>query len=279
MELVSIGMSVYNCSSYINDSIKSIINQTYSNWELIIVNDNSTDDTLEKISNYKDTRIKLINNDTNKGLPYGLNLCIKLSSGKYFARMDGDDIMVEDRLEKQVKFLETNPQIDVVGSFAYVIDSSRNILGLRNVVPPKNLKELISTQGYFIHPSVVGKREWFLTNLYDEEIRRCQDFELWLRTYSFSNFYILKEHLLFYRELGESSRWKYYQVFKNIKIILQKHRTKISFFQYILSLSKAYIKYLFYSILKLLGLLQAKYKIDSEKKEEIQVKLNKVISL
>ena len=110
-KLVSIGMTVYNTSEYIEDAIKSILKQTYTNWELIVINDGSTDDTLDKIKKIKDNRIKIFSDSQNKGIAKRLNECIEASSGDYFARMDGDDIMVPYRLEQQVKYLEEHKDV------------------------------------------------------------------------------------------------------------------------------------------------------------------------
>ena len=130
--LVSIGMPVYNCSKYIDDAIISIINQSYTKWELIIVDDFSKDDTIEKIRKFNDPRIRIVINECNKGLPACLNICINNSNGEYFARMDGDDIMVIDRLKKQVEFFKNNPDLaDVIGGLAYLIDQDNEIKGYK----------------------------------------------------------------------------------------------------------------------------------------------------
>jgi glycosyltransferase involved in cell wall biosynthesis len=278
-QLISIGMPVFNCSNYIDQSIISIINQSYTEWELIIIDDNSTDDTLDKIKKYNDSRIHLYCNANNMGLPSCLNECINISKGKYFARMDGDDIMINDRLEKQIEYLENNSSIDVVGGFAYVIDINNKIIGLRNSAPPRDLNELIKVQGYFIHPTVMGKIEWFIQNQYDDKIKRCQDFELWLRTYQSSSFIVLNEYLLFYREVGDNYKMKYYNVYLNLKNILNKHRGKLSSLYYFQSLSKAYLKYYLFDLLMYFGLLLPKQQIGLKEIEEIQKLLNKAINL
>ena len=270
-------MPVYNCVDYIDDAITSIINQSYANWELIIIDDCSQDNTLGKIEKYKDSRIFVIKNEINKGLPACLNICINKSRGEYFARMDGDDIMVKDRLEKQIVFLSSNPNIDVIGSLAYLIDRNNKIKGFKKCIFPENLDEVIKFQGYFIHPTVMGKVEWFIQNMYDEKIKRCQDFELWLRTYNFSNFYVLRENLLFYREVQANYKQKYYQVYLNLKQILKKHRNLLSIKQYYLSLMIAYLKYMLFDIFVFIGLLQPKQELGLNDIEEIQKQLNKVM--
>jgi len=114
---VSIVMSVYNAQKYLDEAIESILNQTYSNFEFIIINDGSTDKSLEIIENYakKDSRIIVINRE-NKGLIYSLNEGIRKANGKYIARMDADDISLPQRLEKQVEFMEKNKNIGICGT-------------------------------------------------------------------------------------------------------------------------------------------------------------------
>ena len=115
---VSVIMGVYNGMDTLKEAIESIINQTYSNWELIVCDDQSTDESLSTLKTYalKDNRIKVITNSKNSGLAASLNHCLKYVSGTYIARMDADDLSVPERLEKQVEFLEKNPEINLVGT-------------------------------------------------------------------------------------------------------------------------------------------------------------------
>ena len=107
--LVSILMPVYNSEKYLREAIKSILNQTFTNFELIIINDGSTDNSLKIIKSFKDNRIKIIKNKGNLGLIKTLNKGIDLAQGKYIARMDADDIAMPKRLEKQIAFFNENP--------------------------------------------------------------------------------------------------------------------------------------------------------------------------
>ena len=110
---ISVIMSVYNGEAYLTEAVESIINQTFKNWELIVINDCSTDSTAEILSSFalKDKRIKVYTNEVNLKLPSSLNKAISLSSGKYVARMDADDICLPERLEKQFKFMEENRDV------------------------------------------------------------------------------------------------------------------------------------------------------------------------
>ena len=117
MDLVTIAIPAYNCQEYIDYAVQSVINQTYKNWELLLLDDGSTDGTLQKLKAYEtDDRIRIISDGQNRGLIYRLNQSINLAHGRYYARMDADDIMLIHRVQSQIDFLEKNPSIDVVGS-------------------------------------------------------------------------------------------------------------------------------------------------------------------
>lgn len=120
--LVSVIMPAYNGEKYIGDAIESILNQTYENLELIIVEDKSTDSTLDVIQKYKDPRIFIQLNSENKGIAFSTNLGIKISKGKYIALLDDDDIALKRRLEWQVKFLEEHEEVDILGGRSALID-------------------------------------------------------------------------------------------------------------------------------------------------------------
>ena len=129
MPKVSVIMPAYNAGKYISAAIKSILEQTYSDLELIIINDGSTDDTLDIASSYHDSRIHIINNSKNMGLAKSLNIALDVSRGKYFARSDADDINLPNRFKTQVKFLELHPEVDVVGTDMYIFSDQGVIIG------------------------------------------------------------------------------------------------------------------------------------------------------
>src|SRR5690625_1613346 len=118
MPTVSVIMGVYNSEKTIERCINSILEQSYKKWELIICDDGSSDSTYEIVKSFTDrfSNIVLIKNNTNKGLAYSLNRCLDVARGEYIARMDADDIAISNRFQKQVDFLNANPEYDVVGS-------------------------------------------------------------------------------------------------------------------------------------------------------------------
>jgi len=202
LPLVSIIMSTYNGSETILKSIESILKQTYRNIELIIVNDKSTDNTKDNISNFvNDSRLYVCNNSINIGLAKSLNKAIKKSKGFYIARMDDDDISHPDRIQRQVEFLQTNIDVDVLGTSARLMDSDMNFI--KNHFPPENDKDIRKALCYsnpIIHPSVMVTKDFFAKSSgYNESLRRKEDLDLWGKMAQTVKFYNLQECLIDYR--------------------------------------------------------------------------------
>ena len=198
-------------------AILSVLNQTYQDWELLLINDGSTDKSLEICRRYesKDKRIRVLTDGVNKGLVARLNESVEASKGSYYARMDADDIMAVDRIEKQVKYLSTHPEVDVIGSSAILIDSKNIIRGSQN---------MSSIRDWFIHPSVMGKKEWFEVNRYAKWAVRIEDRELWTRTSGFSSFYNIPEPLLFYRAFGTQFSNQHISSDKRLRTIYRRYK-------------------------------------------------------
>lgn len=196
--LVSIIMSVYNAESLIDESLNSILNQTYSNLEIIVVDDCSTDSTTESLKKYKDDRLTIIYNDINKGLTINLNTALLLCKGKYIARMDADDISDLKRIESQVDFLEKHPNIDILGTQITELNG-RKFLAL---LPLSNsdIKASLCFYNPIAHPTVMMRRSGNHFHLkYNEQVKKAQDYELWCRISSKSKFANLSKKLLRYR--------------------------------------------------------------------------------
>lgn len=181
--LVSVIMSVYNGEKYLRESIESILGQTFKDFEFIIINDGSTDKSENIIKSFNDPRIKLISR-SNKGLVASLNEGIEKSLGKYIARMDSDDISESERLEKQINFLKSNPDISVVGSWAKKINENSQIIEEMNYPPAKNkeIKKYSLFHNPFIHPSIMFKKEIIKKiGLYNPFFKNAEDYEFWSR--------------------------------------------------------------------------------------------------
>lgn len=184
--LVTVIMGAYNCETTLHKAIDSIIAQTYTNWEFVICDDCSTDKTIEILKEYeqRDSRIKALHNETNKKLAASLNACLAVAKGEYIARMDADDECFPNRFEKQVAFLENNPEIDVVGSSMLVFDEFGEKGIRRSIKCPS--EECLLKGAPFFHPTIMMKK-----SVYDELkgykcsklTKRSQDLDLWFRFY------------------------------------------------------------------------------------------------
>lgn len=218
--MITVAIPFYNAQNFLADSIESVLNQTYKKWQLILIDDGSKDNSLEIAKQYaqNDNRILVISDGDNKNLGSRLNQIAKLAKTRYLARMDADDIMHPQRLQRQFEILENNPNIDVLGTNAYVIDENNLVFGIRY----KNQFGLSKVE-HFIHPTIMGKKQWFLDNPYDEKAIRIEDAELWYRTKQFSNFMMSNEPLLFYREFGNNYYKKYFQANGSAMHILNKY--------------------------------------------------------
>ncbi|SEM88642.1 Glycosyltransferase involved in cell wall bisynthesis [Paenisporosarcina quisquiliarum] len=220
MSKATIAIPFFNNQKTLEYAILSVINQTYNDWELILINDGSTDNSLKIAKKYESEKCRIIDDGENRGLIARLNQAIELTESEYFVRMDSDDIMTPNRLEIQLKILQKNPEIDLVGSSAYIINENNEIIGIRKSLHISQSIDEILKRGLFIHPTVIGKTEWFRGNLYNYDFNRAEDLELWCRTYKKSNFINLKEPLLFYRDPQKFNIHKFKASSETIKKII-----------------------------------------------------------
>lgn len=185
---ISVCLPVYNAETTIAEAVRSVLSQTFTDLELLIVDDGATDHTFDSDNDglWKDERIILIRDGKHLGLATRLNQMISLAHGEYIARMDADDIMIPTRLEKQVAFMQENPEVDVVSCAAIIIDEHREKVGVRNEK--------------LMHPTVMGRTEWFRQNPYNEAYSGVEDYELWLRVKDHANIAHISEPLMYYRE-------------------------------------------------------------------------------
>ncbi|MDJ0900169.1 MAG: glycosyltransferase [Xenococcus sp. MO_188.B8] len=198
-------MSIYNGETYLATAIESILSQTFTNFDFLIVDDASTDKSsiiLKKFAR-QDSRIKIITNKQNQGLAYSLARGVEAATTPWIARMDADDIAIRDRLAKQMKYLEENPDIDILGSYALNINDSGEILGERKVPSDhKNICRLIWTNP-LIHPTVIFRRSAILKigSYYCKTRQRIpEDYQLWFRACAAGlQFTNLPEPLIYYR--------------------------------------------------------------------------------
>ena len=200
---ISVIMSVYNGEDYLAEAIQSVIDQTFQNWELIIINDCSRDSTPEILADFaaKDARIKLHNNEVNLRLPTSLNKAISLATGKYIARMDADDICLPDRLEKQFRFMEENSDVALSSCrFMTVKNGVYASGGAGGRCDNDALRAMLLVANPILHPGVIARAEVMKQFLYDTTLTCTEDLELWTRMVAQGQkIRILPECLLIYR--------------------------------------------------------------------------------
>ncbi len=200
---ISVIMSVYNGETYLEEAIESVRNQTFKNWELIVINDCSTDSTAKILADFshKDERIKVHTNEVNLRLPTSLNKAISLSSGKYIARMDADDICLPDRFEKQYKFMEENSDVALSSCrFMTVKNGVYMSGGAGGRCDFEALRAMLLVSNPILHPGVIAKSEVMKRFNYDTTLTCTEDLELWTRmVMEKQKMEILPECLLIYR--------------------------------------------------------------------------------
>lgn len=200
---VTVLMSVYNAEKYLRQAIESILQQSYQDFEFLILNDKSTDNSEEIIGQYDDSRIRLVNNAQNIGLTKSLNKGIDLSKGKYIARMDADDISLPSRLEEQVAFMEAEPDVVAAGSWINIIDGKQ--IKLNEWHYPCYHDELVTYllfDSCIVHPSAIIRRSIInkYNIRYDEELETAQDYQFWYECSRFAKLANIPKVLLKYRK-------------------------------------------------------------------------------
>jgi glycosyltransferase involved in cell wall biosynthesis len=202
-------MPVYNAERYVSEAINSVLAQTFTDFEFIIIDDGSTDASADIITQYKDQRIRFIRKPRNEGLVSALNLGIELALGEYIARMDADDIALPERLEKQVAFLDSHPDVVVLGTKAWRIDPAGKIIeSMVSVTRWEDVhRYLRSGANRLIHSSVMMRTE-IVRKIggYREQFRHAEDFDLWLRILEHGKICNLPEKLMLYRSNSSGVR-------------------------------------------------------------------------
>lgn len=207
MPKISVILPVYNGQKYLRPAIESILNQTYTDFELIVLNDGSTDNSLEIIKSYIDPRIIIVD-QKNIGSPATLNVGLKLAKGEYIARQDHDDVARKNRFIIQSKFLDDNPDVAVVGSWASIIGFDETVIGMhKHPFKEEEIRFFLNFNNPFVHSSLMFRREIFATvGGYSTDPARQppDDFELLARISKVSKLRNIPEILQEYREVRDS---------------------------------------------------------------------------
>jgi len=219
---VSVIMPVYNTAAYLGEAIQSILDQSYADFEFIIINDGSADHSEQIINSFNDPRIIYLSNNQNQGLVYTLNRGVDLASGEWIARMDGDDISLPIRFEEQMQYLHDHPYVDVLATTIQLIDESGQQAGIwtgdRAAILPGQILAYLPVNNCIAHPSVMVRAEVLKKFKYLEEQAQAEDYDLWLRLAA-SGYVIhkLDETLLKHRIIASSfTRSRQHNVFRKL---------------------------------------------------------------
>ena len=195
---VSVLLPVYNCELYVQAAVRSIINQSYTDFEFLIIDDASTDATVSIIKSIDDSRIQLIEKPLNSGYTNSLNYGLQLAKGKYIARMDGDDISYPERFAKQIAYLEAHPEVIVCGTTYKIIGNDKLIMVPEN---HEAIKIGLLWGNCISHPSVMIRKKVLddLIIIYDSSKEPAEDYDMWVRLLSIGKLHNLQEILLEYR--------------------------------------------------------------------------------
>lgn len=282
---VSIGIPFYNSADYLDLAIKSVIFQNFQDWELILIDDGSTDNSLEIANKYAalDQRIRVISDGKNKRLPERLNQIIDEAKYKYIARMDADDIMHPERISRQLEYLIKN-NIDGVATSYYTINRNNHVIDKRVfLIKEFHINDFYKGNYYICHPSILAKKEWFIRNRYSKEYDRAEDYELWIRSLLNKdfNFHVIDDCLMFYREDGSINKIKLLNSYKTTLLIFKNYRKNLDHFIYFYILFRNFLKFflikLFYSnyFTKILISKRSKFNLmNDEEAKSIQKKLS-----
>jgi len=203
---ISVIMPIFNAETYLSLALESILDQSFCDFELILINDGSTDNSLNIIRKFQqnDSRIILINNDVNRGLIPSLNLGLRKAKGKYIARMDADDICTLDRFEFQVDYLNNHPEIFLVAGSFYIIDENGNILRKKQKeYTNEQIKSKLLKSGIIHHPTVMFRNDSSV--YYRDKLTHGEDRDLWLRFISEGKRMYMSTKIVLYYRIHEKS--------------------------------------------------------------------------
>lgn len=205
---VSLIMPLYNAEEYVESAIESILNQTYQNFELILIDDVSTDATMQKVSRFSDSRINILHNDKNRGIAYSRNRGLEVAQGEYIALMDDDDISLPERFEKQVSYLNEHPEIDFLGGRYQIISEQGQVLHEPSIAykNPLYIKALFLFQDIFSNGEMMFRKETVKSHdiRYADNQYGMEDFKFWIECSKVGCFTTM-EDVIFQHRVHEKS--------------------------------------------------------------------------
>lgn len=275
---VTIGIPFYNAEKYLEGAICSVLAQTHTSWELILIDDGSTDQSLKIAKAYaqSDNRIRVLSDGKNKKLASRLNQIIHEAKYDLIARMDADDLIPNDRIEKQVLFLLQHPEYDLVSTSLLSISNDDKLIGLRTNSPKKPSKaEVLLCKSNIVHASIIARSSWYRRNKYNESTVLAQDYELWLKAAIKNDLNVgfISDYLYYYREEGSVKKHKMLIAYNiQIKAIKANYKGILNYNDYIKSIVKLEMKKIAVRSASSLGLMSVIRK--NRNKEAIPKKVN-----
>lgn len=204
---ITVLMPAYNCSGYISGAVKSILNQTYREFEFIIIDDGSTDNTKEKITALKDSRI-IYKKTEHKSTAAALNYGISIASGNWITRIDADDLNVPARLEKQVNFISSNPDVDILSSWSvYFKDPDKILFFMENPVEHEDIVDYLNLRNPINSSSAIFRKSVIKKAKFNEDFTSYEDFELFFRIRNDVKFHNIPEFLTYKRLRPDSKTY------------------------------------------------------------------------
>lgn len=223
---ITIGLPFYNAEDYLELAIKSVFAQTYQEWELILIDDGSSDNSLAIAKSINDPRVRVYSDGKNKKLAARLNEIVQLAKYDYLARMDADDLMATNRIKTQMDLLLNNPEIDIVSTGTISIANDLTYLGARSMSTTTiSFNDLLFKRKSPLHASIVSRTDWFKRNFYNESLKIAQDYDLWLRASKKNDFkiQIISDLFYYYREENNATTTKILAAYKNERDMFKKY--------------------------------------------------------
>jgi len=253
--LLTVAMPIYNAGVHLRLAVLSVLGQTFANWELLVIDDGSTDNAVGSIADLDDDRIRVLSDGSNRGLAARLNEAIDLAQGDYFVRMDQDDVCHPERFAKQLAFLEENKNVDLVGARCVTLSEAGELLGSLPWSPQSGGLSDRPWLGFDVpHPTWFGRVQWFRRHRYASPGPYCcEDQELLLRTHESSQFFIVPAFLLAYRLRDRVVPAKAWRTRKTLFGVQLRHFLAHRQYLYLLLAAGAFAGRLLKDLLQLLG--------------------------
>lgn len=285
---VSIGIPFYNPGEVFAESIRSVLNQSYSNFELILLDDGSSDQSLAIAQSFDDDRIRVISDGNNLGLPNRLNQLIDLANGEYIARMDADDLISENKLAQQVAMLDSDTSINLVSTGICSITDNNQVIGYRLPSSTKKLNisvnDTILGRAEIAHATILARKSWYQRNRYNPQAKLMEDYQLWIDASMKQDLDVgyLALPAYFYREESSVSSKKAIKAYKNqFTLVYQNYFNQLSLMQKlkfslltVIKMSFVFVLNLFKNMKTLQSIRNKQTKQDDGMIQQLQQELN-----